>query len=77
MALRSKATKVLAFRLPGAAGSLREFASQAIPSSSTHAPQLPPCDFIPPKYTGPDKDTILALRKQYLNPGELLVSVAK
>ncbi|KAL4515966.1 hypothetical protein Ndes2526B_g00679 [Nannochloris sp. 'desiccata'] len=65
MALRSKA---LAFCLPGAAASLREFASQASPSSSANAPQLPPCDFIPPKYTGPDKDEILALRKQYLNP---------
>jgi hypothetical protein len=62
-------SKALAFRLPGAAASLREFASQA--SSST--PQLPPCDFIPPKYTGPSKDEVLNLRKQYLNPGKHLV----
>jgi hypothetical protein len=75
MALRSKA---LAFRLPAAAAaSLREFASQASPSSSTYAPQLPPCDFTPPKYNGPDKNEILALRKQYLNPGKLRAFVAE
>ena len=65
-------SKALALRLPGAAASLRQFASQASPvfSGSPNAPQLPPCDFIPPKYTGPSKDEILALRKQYLSPGE-------
>jgi hypothetical protein len=62
-------SKALALRLPGAAASLREFASQASPVTGANAPQLPPCDFIPPKYVGPSKDEVLALRKQYLNPG--------
>ena len=33
---------------------------------------LPPCAFTPKPYTGPSAETVLALRKQYLNPGILL-----
>jgi alanine-glyoxylate transaminase/(R)-3-amino-2-methylpropionate-pyruvate transaminase len=32
-------------------------------------PQLPICDFQPPPYTGPSRDEVLALRRQYLTPG--------
>ena len=30
---------------------------------------LPPCDHQPAPYTGPSKDEILAMRREYLNPG--------
>ncbi len=33
---------------------------------------LPPCDHQPKPYTGPSADAVLALRKQYLNPGLFL-----
>jgi alanine-glyoxylate transaminase/(R)-3-amino-2-methylpropionate-pyruvate transaminase len=33
---------------------------------------LPPCAFAPKPYTGPSAEAVLALRKQYLNPGILL-----
>src|SRR3984957_190582 len=33
---------------------------------------LPPCDYQPKPYTGPSADEVLALRKQYLNPGLFL-----
>lgn len=32
------------------------------------APALPPCDHRPRSYTGPSKQEVLALRKQYVNP---------
>src|SRR6266581_2768354 len=35
-------------------------------------PQLPPCDHKPKPYTGPSADEVLALRKQFLNPGLFL-----
>jgi alanine-glyoxylate transaminase/(R)-3-amino-2-methylpropionate-pyruvate transaminase len=33
---------------------------------------LPPCSVVPQPYTGPSAEAVLALRKQYLNPGILL-----
>ena len=41
--------------------SLRCLTSQA-------AAQLPPCDFVPPPYTGPSKEEVLSLRKRFLSP---------
>src|SRR5438105_1230105 len=35
-------------------------------------PTLPPCDHQPKPYTGPSADEVLALRKQFLNPGLFL-----
>ncbi len=35
-------------------------------------PNLPPFDHTPRPYTGPSKDDVLALRKQFLNPGIFL-----
>src|SRR5262245_51700147 len=35
-------------------------------------PTLPPCNFTPAKYTGPSADEVLALRKQFMNPGLFL-----
>ena len=31
-------------------------------------PPMPPCDYTPPTYTGPEKTEILRLRKQHVNP---------
>lgn len=56
---------------PGAAiGALfrRGKASQAA-VAPVDAPVLPPFDFVPPPYTGPPKEEVLALRKKFLNPG--------
>ena len=38
--------------------------------SARAASTLPPCAFTPPPYAGPPKSEVLALRKQFLNPGE-------
>lgn len=35
-------------------------------------PPLPPCDHSPRPYDGPSKDDVLALRKQFMNPGIFL-----
>ena len=35
-------------------------------------PDLPPCDHTPQPYTGPCAEEVLALRKQFLNPGIFL-----
>src|SRR5213595_3499223 len=35
-------------------------------------PKLPPCDHTPTPYSGPSADQVLALRKQFLNPGIFL-----
>jgi alanine-glyoxylate transaminase/(R)-3-amino-2-methylpropionate-pyruvate transaminase len=39
---------------------------------STYAPpvtpQLPPCDHVPRPYTGPSRDEVLAMRRQFTNP---------
>jgi len=32
---------------------------------------LPPCDHVPEPYNGPDRDEVLALRRQYVSPGLL------
>jgi alanine-glyoxylate transaminase/(R)-3-amino-2-methylpropionate-pyruvate transaminase len=37
-------------------------------SHSTEAPPMPPCDYSPPLYTGPAKDEVMALRKEFMNP---------
>ena len=31
-------------------------------------PQLPPFDYVPPKYTGPSKEEVLKMRQEHLNP---------
>lgn len=49
---------------------MRCFASQAAPDTAKAGFQLPPCDFVPPPYTGPSKDEVLRLRKQFMNPGQ-------
>ncbi|EFN57250.1 hypothetical protein CHLNCDRAFT_143782 [Chlorella variabilis] len=51
-----------------AAGYWRSQSSQAAPADSPVGPVLPPFDYVPPKYTGPSKEEVLALRKQYLSP---------
>lgn len=33
------------------------------------SPELPAFDFTPPPYTGPPKEEVLSMRKQYLSPG--------
>ncbi len=35
-------------------------------------PSLPPTDHKPHPYTGPSADEVLALRKQFMNPGIFL-----
>ncbi|MGI8905042.1 MAG: aspartate aminotransferase family protein [Candidatus Sumerlaeaceae bacterium] len=40
----------------------------ATPPASKSAARMPDCQFTPPKYTGPSKAEILAMRKQYCNP---------
>ncbi|CAL4113114.1 unnamed protein product [Meganyctiphanes norvegica] len=35
---------------------------------STAAPQMPPCDYVPPKYTGPSYDDVRKIRDTNLNP---------
>jgi alanine-glyoxylate transaminase/(R)-3-amino-2-methylpropionate-pyruvate transaminase len=42
------------------------------PTTSTTRVSLPDCDHTPAPYAGPSKDEILALRREYLNPGLLL-----
>src|SRR5499427_10497758 len=37
-----------------------------------NTPPLPPTDHQPARYTGPTADAVLALRKQFLNPGIFL-----
>ncbi len=37
-------------------------------ASPTKAPSLPPCDFKPAPYTGPSKDEVLAMRKEFCTP---------
>jgi alanine-glyoxylate transaminase / (R)-3-amino-2-methylpropionate-pyruvate transaminase len=39
---------------------------------ATKAPALPPTNFKPQPYTGPSSDEVLALRRQYMNPGIFL-----
>ncbi len=41
------------------------------PTVATDRPTLPPCDHQPSPYTGPSRDEVLALRREYLNPGIL------
>ena len=48
----------------------RAHSSQAAPADIPAGPVLPPFDYVPPKYTGPSKEEVLALRKQYLSPGK-------
>jgi alanine-glyoxylate transaminase/(R)-3-amino-2-methylpropionate-pyruvate transaminase len=37
-------------------------------ATATTTPHLPPCDHRPRPYTGPSRDEVLALRREYLNP---------
>jgi len=41
-------------------------------STAVHSIELPPCAHKPKAYTGPSPEEVLALRKQYLNPGIFL-----
>ena len=50
-------------------GLWRGQSSQAAPVDTPVAPALPPFDYVPPKYTGPSKEEVLSLRKQFLSPG--------
>jgi alanine-glyoxylate transaminase / (R)-3-amino-2-methylpropionate-pyruvate transaminase len=36
--------------------------------STAAIPSLPPCDHVPVPYTGPSRDEVLAMRKQFVNP---------
>jgi alanine-glyoxylate transaminase/(R)-3-amino-2-methylpropionate-pyruvate transaminase len=38
-------------------------------AANGRATQLPSCDFVPPEYTGPNKQEVIALRQTYLSPG--------
>jgi hypothetical protein len=38
-------------------------------SLGTSALEMPECEHQPPKYTGPSKEEVLALRKEFLSPG--------
>lgn len=66
--LQRSLSKRVVSHLQGAVASLRLFSSEAAPA--TTGPELPPCDFVPPAYVGPSKAEVLALRKQFLNPGK-------
>jgi alanine-glyoxylate transaminase/(R)-3-amino-2-methylpropionate-pyruvate transaminase len=52
-------------------------ASTALPAASSMqrpgAPEMPPCDFKPAPYTGPSREEVLAVRKQYANPAITLM----
>jgi alanine-glyoxylate transaminase/(R)-3-amino-2-methylpropionate-pyruvate transaminase len=50
-------------------GLWRSQSSQAAPVDIPAAPVLPPFDYVPPRYTGPSKEEVLSLRKQFLSPG--------
>ena len=50
-------------------GLWRGQSSQAAPVDTPVAPVLPPFDYVPPSYTGPSKEEVLSLRKQFLSPG--------
>lgn len=41
----------------------------SVPAPAPEMPQMPAYDYTPPPYTGPSKEKVLALRKQYLSPG--------
>src|SRR5881394_3103588 len=42
------------------------------PAQTKAAPALPPTTYKPKAYTGPSAEEVLALRKQFLNPGIFL-----
>lgn len=46
----------------------------SVPAPATEMPQMPAYDYTPPPYTGPSKEKVLALRKQYLSPGMFWLS---
>ena len=49
---------------------MRGMSAASVPAEAEPAgPTLPPFDYEPMPYTGPSKDTVRSLRKQYLNPG--------
>ena len=41
----------------------------SVPAPAVEMPQMPAYDYTPPPYTGPSKDKVLSLRKQFLSPG--------
>lgn len=47
---------------------IRGMASEPATAHEKAPPQLPPYDYKPRPYTGPSKEEVLALRKQYLSP---------
>src|SRR5256885_10384557 len=42
-------------------------ATPPLPFTAT-GPQMPPCDHVPRPYTGPSRDEILAMPRQFVNP---------
>uniref|UniRef100_A0A0B7AD12 Alanine--glyoxylate aminotransferase 2, mitochondrial n=1 Tax=Arion vulgaris TaxID=1028688 RepID=A0A0B7AD12_9EUPU len=45
--------------------------TSAAAAVSVGLPEMPPCDFKPPKHEGPDLQTVINIRKQKLSPGLL------
>ncbi len=38
------------------------------PTLAPSQPQMPPCNFAPPAYTGPSRDEIMTMRREFTNP---------
>ena len=56
------------FRELASIQTLRGFAAQAQPTGEQQRPIMPPFSYTPQPYTGPSKEEVIALRKQYLSP---------
>lgn len=56
---------------------LRLFASEPATAHDKAPPQLPPFDYQPQPYTGPSKEEVLSLRKQFLSPCTCPQSLSK
>lgn len=48
----------------------RLLAARSVSSKPVSVGELPPFEYKPPPYEGPSKEEVIALRKEYLNPGE-------
>lgn len=53
----------------GRIGRSASLVARSMSSKPDSVAQLPPFDYDPPPYDGPSKEEVIALRKQYLNPG--------
>lgn len=66
--------------VPGARALLASLARRLAPGALASGPsrcgfasvarELPPYDHVPEAYTGPPKEEVLAMRKEFLSPGE-------